>query len=300
MRPSTERDYRQRILKVLVAIQERLDAAISLEDLAAVASFSPYHFHRVFRGMVGESVMEHVRRLRLERAAFRLKFTDQPVTNIAFDAGYETHEAFTRAFRARFDESPSGFREKHRTVAFPVAPSGVYYSADADVEGFTPVEYGGEPLEVRVERVPPTRVIFVRHVGPYKECGTAWCTLYQWAFPKGLCLPTSKVIGLAHDDPEVTAPAQLRYDACITVGQNVEPGGNVGVQEIAGGEFAITRHHGSYEGLPQTYFRLCGEWLPASGREVRSAPAFEVYINNPQVTPPDKLLTDVYLPLASH
>ena len=97
MRAPTERERMGRILRVLVYIQGHLDDVISLDDLAAVAHFSPYYFHRVFRGMVGESVMGHVRRLRLERAAHRLKSGDHPVTRVAFEAGYETHEAFIRA-----------------------------------------------------------------------------------------------------------------------------------------------------------------------------------------------------------
>src|SRR5205085_6955962 len=113
MHSQTERTYHERVLRVLVYIQNHLDDALALDDLAAVAHFSPYHFHRIFRGMVGESVMEHVRRLRLERAAHRLKFTDQPVTRIAFDAGYEAHEAFTRAFGAMFGTAPSQFRAAH-------------------------------------------------------------------------------------------------------------------------------------------------------------------------------------------
>lgn len=84
----TEQTYQQRILKTLVHIQTHLDGDLTLEALAGVAHFSSYHFHRIFRGMVGESVKEHVRRLRRERAAHRLKFTDQPVTTIALDAGY--------------------------------------------------------------------------------------------------------------------------------------------------------------------------------------------------------------------
>ena len=115
MKPDTERDYKERILKVLIHIQEHLDEPISLEDLGRVAHFSPFHFHRVFRGMVGESVKEHVRRLRLERAAHRLKFGEEAVTRIALDAGYETHESFTRAFKSLFGESPSETirRSKH-------------------------------------------------------------------------------------------------------------------------------------------------------------------------------------------
>ena len=118
MRESTVEDYQQRLLRVLLHIQNHLDASLALDELADVAHFSPFHFHRIFRGMIGESVKEHVRRLRLERAAHRLRFTGQPVTEIAFDAGYQQHEAFTRAFRAMFEQSPTEFRKTHRAVAY--------------------------------------------------------------------------------------------------------------------------------------------------------------------------------------
>lgn len=117
MRTPTLEDYQKRILKTLVHIQNHLNGDLSLDELADVANFSPLHFHRIFRGLVGESVKEHVRRLRLERAAFQLRFTGQPVTELAFEAGYETLESFSRAFRSMFGESPAEFRKAHRVVA---------------------------------------------------------------------------------------------------------------------------------------------------------------------------------------
>src|SRR5262249_47959911 len=122
MRSVTEQAYKQRILRVLVHIQEHLDEDLPLEGLARIACFSPHHFHRLCGAMVGESVKEHVRRLRLERAAYRLQYGNQPVTGIAFDAGYETHESFTRAFRAMFGTSPSCFRRRQRERSRPPAP----------------------------------------------------------------------------------------------------------------------------------------------------------------------------------
>ncbi len=115
MRAVTLEDYKRRLLRVLVHIQGHLDERLRLEELAGLACFSPCHFHRVFTGMVGESVKEHVRRLRLERAATQLKLGTAPVTSIAFDAGYESHEAFTRSFRAAFGLSPSQFRSSKQT-----------------------------------------------------------------------------------------------------------------------------------------------------------------------------------------
>ncbi|MHC4093338.1 MAG: AraC family transcriptional regulator [Planctomycetota bacterium] len=297
MKRQTEETYEERILRVLVHIQGNLDEAWRLEDLAAVAYFSPYHFHRIFRGMVGESVMGHVRRLRLERAAYRLKHTQQPVTRVAFEAGYETHESFTRALRAMFEQPPSQFREVHRPVAMPPVRSGVHFVPDAKLDDFAPLQEGGPPMDVRIETREPIRVAFMRHVGPYDQVGATWGKLCAWAGPRGLLGPQTAMLGLCHDDPEVTPPDKIRYDACLPVGGDFEGQGEVGVQEIAGGDYAVTTHRGPYEKLGETYARLCGQWLPGSGRELRSAPGFEIYRNSPQNTAPQDLLTEVYLPL---
>ncbi|MCP4250123.1 MAG: AraC family transcriptional regulator [bacterium] len=297
MRAQTHESYQERILRVLVHIQGHLDEALCLEELAGVAHFSPYHFHRVFAGMVGEGVKEHVRRLRLERAAYRLKATDHPVTRIAFEAGYETHESFTRAFKARFAKSPSQFREVHRVLPLPESPSGVHFAADGQVERFDPVSAGGAPMDVEIKKLDAKRVAFIRHVGPYNEVGATWQKLCAWAGPKGLLGPQSAFVGLCHDDPDVTPPDKIRYDACVAVGEGVTPEGEVGVQEIAGGDYAMTVHHGPYEKLGQTYAGMCGQWLPGSGREMRSAPSFELYLNSPMNTAREDLLTEVHVPL---
>jgi AraC family transcriptional regulator len=239
---STAQSYQERILRVLVYIQTHLDDPLPLDEMASVACFSPYHFHlhRIFRGMVGEPVKEHVRRLRLERAAGRLKFSTHPVTEVAFDAGYESHEAFTR-----------------------------------------------------------TTVAFIRHVGPYAEVGQAWQRLFGWLMPHGLFRPGAATIGICLDCPEITDPEKLRYDATVTVPDHAKGEGEVGIQTIEAGEYAVALHQGSYDRLADFYTRICGEWLPWSGRELASAPSLEHYLNNPQMTPPEQLLTRVFLPLVS-
>jgi AraC family transcriptional regulator len=133
--------YAQRILRVLIHIHDHLDEALSLRSLAEIANISPYHFHRIFRGMVGEPVLEHVRRLRLERAAHDLVNTDHGVSRIAFDAGYETHEAFTRAFKSSFDVSPSLYRKNQRAQR-PVAPSKIHYLTERSKLEFVPLTEG--------------------------------------------------------------------------------------------------------------------------------------------------------------
>jgi AraC family transcriptional regulator len=297
MRVRTEQSYRERILRVLVHIQNHLDDALHLEELARVAHFSPHHFHRIFRGMVGESVKEHVRRLRLERAAHRLRRSALPVTRIAFEAGYETHESFTRAFAAMFECSPSQFRATTSVPSRKKVPSGVHFTPDGTVADLQPVRMRGKPMDVRIETVAPRRVAFLRHVGTYRNVGETWEKLMNWAGQHGLLKGTPVALGVAYDDPDVTPADKLRYDACIGVNDSVTPDGEVGVQVVGGGEYAITTHRGPYETISQTYARLCGEWLPTSGRELRSAPSLTVHHNNPTNAAPQDLRTDIYMPL---
>jgi AraC family transcriptional regulator len=109
--------------------------------------------------------------------------------------------------------------------------------------------------------------------------------------------PQTKAVGVVHDDPEVTPGERIRYDAGLVVNPDFKPAGEVGVQDIGGGEFAVAIHRGPYGGLGETYANLCGQWLARAGREPRSAPALEIYWNSPQQTAPQHLITEIYIPL---
>lgn len=252
MKRSTFEDYKERMLRVLLYIQQHLDEETPLEALARVAAFSPYHFHRIFRGMLGESVKEHIRRLRLERAAMRLKHSDTSVTMIAFEAGYESHEAFTRAFKTMRGVSPSQFRSRNGNYPPLYARPRVHYREGKPINNFEPVVLGGESMDVKVNKIDPMRVAFVRHIGPYNQCSGAWGKLCAHLGKKGLLGPDTRYIGLCHDDPDVTPADKIRYDACATVPEDFEPAGEIGVQEIEGGEYAVTTHFGPYDKLNET------------------------------------------------
>ncbi len=291
MRPGTDQSYRERILRVLLHIQNNLDRDLPLVKLARVAHFSAYHFHRIFKGLVGESVAQHVRRLRLERVAFRLMHTEEAVTPMAFDAGYESHEAFTRAFRKTFGVSPSEFRKRHRRAWRAPAPTGVHF----DEVAFEPVAVGAVPEPERIEVDAPARLaVFLRHTGPYLECWPTWTKMLAWAHEHDID-PVDRRAGICHDDPAVTAPDKLRYDACLLLD---EPRGNVGVQELFGGTFAVFRHLGPYEDLARLYEEWLGQWLPQSRFEARDTPCVEVYHRTPfETEDPAELLTEVWVPV---
>lgn len=293
----TRNTYAARMLTVLNHIQRNLDDPLELEVLAELACFSVSHFHRVFKGMLGETIMDHRRRIRLERAHLRLATTRQSVTDIALDAGYDSLEAFSRAFRKSYGLSPSQSRDS-REQRFLEAPSGVHYCAGEIVE-FLFDDTGAAVMNVRIETLPERAILRVRETGPYKESAErAWKTLCEWAGPRGLFGPSTMLLGIGHDDPTITAPEKIRYDAALTVDRPVQAEAPVVADVMPGGEYAIITHKGPYEGLEEAYKRIMGQWLPQSGREMRDdSPTFEAYLNDPTRTPPQELLTDIHIPL---
>lgn len=296
MRESTQLDYQERILTVLRHIQANLDREIGVDELARLACFSQAHFHRFFKGMLDESLGEHVRRLRLERSALRLLVTEQSVTNLALDAGYDTPEAYSRSFRRMFGVPPSDYRRDSRQRLAPDSPSGVHYLPDGDRPGLH-IQPRSCTMKVEIKQMPRFRVAYMRHSGPYAAVGATWDALCAWAFPKGLCGPETMFLGVCHDDPQITPPDKIRYDACLTVPDHVAAQGPVGIQTVFGGEWAVCRLVGPYEGLQELYNHLVGVWLPQSGRELRESASVEIYRNTPSDTPPEKLITDVCLAL---
>ncbi len=285
MKPSTEQDYHQRIVRTLVYIQEHLDDALELDQVASVAAFSSFHFHRIFRGLVGETMKEYVRRLRLERAARDLKRLDEPITQIALQAGFEAHESFTRAFGDMFGQSPSAYRTANK------------HAPESD-SSYRPPDYGDIP-PVEVKELPPMWLLFLRHVGPYNQVGATWGRLMTWAGMRGLLGPNMKLLGIVYDDPDVTPPDKVRYEAAVTVSGEVQPEGEFGVVNFPAGSYGVATHKGPYEELGKAYQLLYGGWLPKSGYQLRDVPAFEQYLNSPQNAKSEDLVTLIHVPLSA-
>jgi AraC family transcriptional regulator len=303
MKPETRSFYEHAVQRAIDRIARNLDEALDLDTLASGACLSPFHFHRVFRGMVGETPLELIRRLRMERAAWRLIDSDRAITEIAFDAGYDTHEAFTRAFRACYNTSPSGFRlRKHPRIEL-AAPCGVHFAPTGVVPAFIPRESGGKTMKVDITEMPELRVGTVRHVGPYNQITQAFERLGAIVGKAGLSStlsqpPGSAMMAIYYDDPETTPLDQLRSDAAIVVPDKVAMPDGLVEQHIPGGRYACATHVGPYEQLGDAWARFMGEWLPASGQRIGTGTAYEIYRNLPGEVPKEQLHTDMYISLA--
>jgi AraC family transcriptional regulator len=263
--------------RVLEAIDQRLDQPLDLLSLAAVAHFSPYHFHRVFAAWMGETLGDYLRRRRIEQAASRLAAQPRlPVLQAALSVGFGSGEAFTRAFKARFGCAPSAWRAQRKRVQADGKADQAWRGGDGQPSGHrNPHE--GAAMNVRLIERQPTRVAYMRHTGPYDESiGRFWMDeVAPWMATDGLL--GHPRYGLSHDDPSVADPRQCRYDACVEVDERFMPSGRALITTLPGGRYAVMPFKGTSADIALAWRRLLGEWLPSSRLQLDMRPCFEHY-----------------------
>ena len=268
----TVEDYAARVERVHAYLSTNLDRDVDLEHLAGVACFSPFHFHRIYHALQGETVAESVRRMRLHRAAIDLIEGEVPIARIASRAGYGSQAAFTRAFRSAYGTPPAAYRA----------------SSAGRFEGI-----------VTMARREPIAVLARAHAGDYETIGGTFERLNAHAVGRGWVGPMTRYFGLYYDDPSATPAHACRSDACLTAppGVSVTADSDLRPLTIAGGPYAVLLHVGPYAELHRAYAWLYREWLPASGEEPADRPCVEEYVNNPRTTPAAELRTEIWLPV---
>jgi AraC family transcriptional regulator len=263
-------------------IDRHLDQKLDLATLAEVAHFSPFHFHRLFGALMSEPLGDYLRRRRLEIAATRLRAQQRvPVLDIALGVGFGSAEAFTRAFRARFHCSPTQWRKSKTGQAASKARQARKSSRRED---------GGSPkletaMNVKLIDREPVPVAYLRHIGAYGPAlGAFWMsTVAPWMATNNL-LGRDR-FGLALDDPEVTSPAQCRYDACVASPEGEVLSGDPGRRVIPGGKYASLAFYGTGAQIGAAWDAVLRDWLPKSGLQLDSRPFFEHYPANGRFDP---------------
>jgi AraC family transcriptional regulator len=268
------RQYEVRMHRVQAHIDRHLDRPLDLEALAAVAHFSPYHFHRLFRAWTGVTLGDYLARRRLEKAAQRLRGQpESTVLSIALGVGYGSAEAFTRAFKARFGLPPTQWRNLDQADSnLDQAGAGL-----AGEHGFSRNPDEGDPVNVRLIDRLPVRMGYLRYQGAYgPELGRFWAeTFNRWLALQNLGAVSR--FGIGHDDPSLVPPEQCRYDAGVAVPADWVPNGGAFVTELPGGRYAALDFEGTAADIVGAWSAMMGEWLPSSGLQLDARPCFEHY-----------------------
>lgn len=290
----------ERLLPILIYIQTHLEDHLSLESLAEQAGLSPFHFHRLFRATIGETVKQYVQRLRLEQAAFQLKIRHAAIIDIAFNLGYQSHETFTRAFRKHFGTTPTAFRQTQRVA--PNWQETQMLAAATAPESLNQHTTHYDISRVSVQKLAAIPVAFIRHLGDYVDTdAAAFDTLIEWAQQHTYYTGENLLIGIGHDDPSITPIEKVRYDACIQLPQPIPPeptGAPIGFQETPAGLYATATYVGPYG--PTIYQAYAAIFQHVAGHALYSMvglPALEIYRTS-RINPDYALnQTDIFMPI---
>ena len=301
--------YQRQLDAVTDYIYAHLDDDLSLDRLADVSGFSPYHWHRIYRAVRGETAAQTVRRLRLERAATMLAQNAWPLERIARRAGFTSTDAFSRAFQRAYDRTPGRFRSDRAGGANQVGRTDRACGADP-VARENPALFSGPtgtggpqcstaiqgaetpiPYPVRVEERSEYRLAVAEHRGAYMDIG--------WAFARVVDRMGARKprVAIYEDDPGIVPEAALRAAAGVVVGPEAEVPEDLETRVVPAGRYAVMRYTGPYASMHAAYLWLYGQWLPASGWEPRDHPVIEEYLTDPATTPPAQAVTDILLPL---
>jgi AraC family transcriptional regulator len=269
MKANTERDYHRRIARVIEAILADPGAPHTVDSLASLAHLSPYHFHRIYRAITGESIAETVQRVRLAQAAYRLTVAGDSVTTIAGNVGYESPQAFSRAFRGFTGVSPSAFQTRQKQLTAPF---------------------------VELVELAPHDVLCLRHNGPTATISQTFRTLWQTLGSGMKSTQVQGKIGIVSGDPE-DERGDFRYLAGVVLDAPVEATGSLEAVRVEGGLYALHRLVGPYALIGSTFAALFGGWLPQSGYEPDDRPALEFYRNQPAPDGQHECITDLMIPI---
>ena len=288
MKSSTQKTYHERIERVVGFLSDQVDNNPSLETLADVAAISPYHFHRVYRAVTGETPSGTLRRLRLAKACNLLKDAANSVTQVAFDVGYDSSQGFAKAFRTGTGFSPTEVRNDPATLSKVVTLLSRPYGASKQ-------EFG--EIEVKIVSVEPFKVIASRHIGPHTSLFKNFAELFSWSEKTGLVASFKGIYGIPVDDPRDVPEHECRFECCFDFGSKASAAGDYREYSLGGGEFAVARHVGPYDGIEDKYDYLYGQWLNSSGYSLREQSFFNHYLQDPDTVPPEEWETDIYVPV---
>ncbi len=277
-RQTTLEHYQRRFQILVDYIFQNLGGKLDLDTLAEVACISPYHLHRLYRCLFGETLADTVRRIRLHYAAQALLNSNQPMEHIAKEAGYGSVQAFSRTFRGAFGMPPATFRDQGSLFPFELNP---IHSAEGDY----PVE---------ITRVEAMDIYGIPHRGDFLDIGQCFERLSLWLGSRQLFIPGTRMTGLYWEDPGSVPEPKLKSLAGV-IGLENNQKEELEHHRLPEGDYAVLRFTGPYNHLHQAYQWLFGHWLPHSGYLPGDAPVMEEYINNPREVPPTDLVTDIYL-----
>ncbi len=293
-----------RISKAIAYIEEHLDEKLVLNEIASKAHFSPFHFHRLFSTVTGETLNNFITRKRIEKAAsFLLHKKEITVTEVAEKVGFISLSSFSRTFKKFYGMSPVEFKKesKHKFSKIckteskngQVVTSFEQYICNVN----NSLNWLKMNANTEVKIVPELQLAYISHQGEMDLIGDVYKRLMQWAFPKGLMEQENlRMVTIYHDSPKITDPSKIRMSACMTLNTVVKTEGEVNLRTQPEIKCIVSRFEIR---LPE--FQKAWEnsfvWMSEHGYKKANQDPFGIYYNNPEEHPEGKCVVDICIPI---
>jgi AraC family transcriptional regulator len=296
------------VAKVLGFIQINLFEDLSLQRLADVAHYSPYHFQRIFAEYVGESPKQYIIRLRLERIAHYLKvFPNLSISELADKSGFASLSTFSRAFKNYFGVSAEEYRRmseddyrKFCKMNRKICKGKPMNTPDLYLRDFSTDEIMDwkEKVNITTKRMAGFSVIYVSTcLDKSDSISLAFRKLCQWAVPRGLITDETRFIGMLLDIPFITPLEKCRYWAGITFPGSSKLPGEANITEIGGGLYANFQLTGNLLSTLKTLMYFNHSWLPENGYVMQDIRGYEVFSGNPADRPAETIEKEILVPV---
>jgi AraC family transcriptional regulator len=288
-------DHLKRINKTVNFINDNPSDDLSLEKLASLANYSPFHYQKLFRSIIGETPKQYVLRIRLETSAHAIvMFLHKSITEIALESGFSSSATFSRAFRAHFGISPQELKSIPHEERYTMFRRGRFgrHLLDTD-KYFSNLENqeveSDRPLVVRVTRSDAIRGIFINcSLDDRLSIRNSLSKISQLADIHDLTTDRTKIIGVLY-------PHQKLYQAIALIDPDQTVPRELSEKEIPSGKFAVVTITGSIENTFGAMREFMRRWLPNSGYRIADIFGFEIFSANPAFSPYEEMERDLYI-----
>ena len=301
---SIRKEYIGRINDVIIYIHNNLDEELQLNKLARIACFSPFHFHRIFTTITGETLNNYINRLRIEHIASRLLLgTEEAIADLGYKYGFKSASNLSRSFKKYYGISPSEFKERIPTPFSKIRQVDRKNGQEqvlieeyiCNIDNY--LNWLKMNAKIEVKEMPAFKMVYFKHVGQFDQIGEAYHKLFRWAGPKGLLQnPNFNTVTVYLDDPKVTDINKVRQCAGITVENDVHTDGEAGLMEVKKDKYAVGRFEISALEFTQAWDSMC-VWVAEKGYTSKDGHYYEMYYNDHEQHPEKKFILDICIPV---
>lgn len=289
--------YIEKINAVQDYIENHLEEEINIQQLSKIASFSEYHFQRIFKQFTSESVYSFIKRLRLEKAVFLLRSNGKlTVQDIALSVGFSNQASFAKALKEKYSMCASQIRKNNDLEI-------KYMINENRTNGKVLINdiYYNKPIELTIRSIEPIKVLYTRYTGAYKGnsdlFSKLFTKLYRFASKNGMVSKETKWFAVYHDYGDLTVEEKLRLSVCMSIKNDVTSQGEFGCMELAGGKYAVGRFLLGTDEYQSAWNYMISSWLPDSGYLPDDRLCFEYYPPQEKEDDHARRVVEIFIPI---